>query len=414
MTTATVIRALAPSEEIFAPGEVYVGYSVRVSGRLDLGALSAAFDAVVRAHPILGARLEPSGESFVLLEPAGAPPEIAVTDGDPELLLTGAAPDQRTALSGLCVVRDGDTASVTLLTHHCVADAYHSLSVLRELWAYYTGLTQHRVPDLPEHGYPQPVEELLAARDITKVPNPMAAPPRAPGEKTTGNPDSHRYRPQRTTRCHLTVEQTTALIELGHREHVTINALASAAILLTEAEIRNLPLSELLYTYSVDLRSRLSPKVGFSGGTNVIGFASYAPTALTSITMLGLAHGVHDTLRVGLATGFVQQTPLHIPDIAAAGPPRIPGIVLATNWGRVAAPMMPPGLRVTDFRSTMIAKPDRTGRRPEKPDEGTCIISGFLDRLSIEIHHPESNTHQHQRRVRLLTRHLLAPLAATN
>ncbi|WP_425297488.1 hypothetical protein [Nocardia abscessus] len=40
-------------------------------------------------------------------------------------------------------------------------------------------------------------------------------------------------------------------------------------------------------------------------------------------------------------TVVVQQTPLHIPEIAAGPPPRAPGIVLATNWGRVRRPRVP-------------------------------------------------------------------------
>ncbi|WP_225728541.1 MULTISPECIES: hypothetical protein [unclassified Nocardia] len=412
MTTATVIRPLAPSEEIFAPGEVYVGYCVRVSGRLELSALARAYELLLRAHPILGAHLEAADDRYVLLEPCGPAPEISVTEGDPELLLTGAVIDQRMALSTVCVVRDGDSASVTLVTHHCVADAYHSLALLRELWGYYRDIVLDRPIPIEVHDYPRPVEELLAARGIEKVSNPITV-PRAMVSENVGAQrdwDSIGYVLPRATRCHLSTAETAELVAVGHREKVTINALVSAAILLTEAEIRNLPLPELIYTYSVDLRTRITPQVGYTDGTNILGFANYAPGPNTPATMLGLARDIYGNLCTELASGVVQQTPLHIPDISAAGPPRIPGIVLATNWGRIQEPPMPPSLRITDFRSTMIGKPDRTGRRPEKPDEGTCIITTFRGRLSIEIHHPESTTPQHVRRVKLLTAHLLSVL----
>ncbi|MGQ4619595.1 phthiocerol/phthiodiolone dimycocerosyl transferase family protein [Nocardia sp. R7R-8] len=406
MAAATVIRPLAPSEAIFANSEVLVGYSIRVAGRLDLAALSAAFEAVVRSRPVLGARLEPDGRGgHLLLESSGAAPELTVATGDPERLLTGAQLDQRSALAALCVVRDGDTAGITLVTHHSIADAYHSLAVFAELWSCYTDRTRRRCAELPPHGFPRSVEELLGERGVRKIDTPVM-PHRPVGvAQAYSGPEDPDYLIPRTARCRLTREQTAALIELGHREHTTINGLASAAILRTEAELRGLPLTELDYTYSVDLRTRVTPPIGLTEGTNVLGFANFVPTPRTGTTLVELARGISDTLRAGLDTGIVQQTPLHIPEIAAGPPPRAPGIVLATNWGRVCRPRVPDELRITDFRSIMLGKPDKTGHRLQQPS-GTIIISTFDDRLSIEIHHPEETTEEQRMRVRLLTTHL--------
>ncbi|MEU7768295.1 hypothetical protein AB0B25_24735 [Nocardia sp. NPDC049190] len=404
MTTAIVIRPLAPSERIFANSEVLVGYSLRVVGRLNLAALAAAFDLVVRARPILGARLEPDGDGgHVLLESPDAPPEMSVAEGDPELLLTGAHLDQRTALAALCVVRDGEHAGITLVTNHSIADAYHSLAVFAELWSCYTDLAQGRLPRLELRGYPKSVEELLTMRGVEKT-RADTIPSYPAAARTPCATEDPEYLIPRTARCRLTKEQTAALVELGHRENTTINGLASAAILLTEAELRELSLTELRYSYSVDLRTRVAPPIGMTEGTNVIGFANYVPAPGVG-TLVELARGISDSLRAGLAAGMVQQTPLHIPEIAASPPPRAPGIVLATNWGRVRRPRVPEDLRITDFRSIMLGKPDKTGRRLQQPS-GTIIVSTFDDQLSIEIHHPEETTAQQRSRVRLLTSHL--------
>ncbi|MEV6325185.1 hypothetical protein AB0M45_28980 [Nocardia sp. NPDC051787] len=403
MTAATVIRPLAPSEAIFANSEVLVGYSIRVAGRLDLTALSAAFEAVVRARPILAARLESDGHGgHLLLESPGAPPEISVADGDPEQLLTGAQLDQRRTLGALCVVRDGDKAGITLVTHHSIADAYHSLAVFAELWSCYTDLARGCLPELAPHGFPRSVEDLLRERGVEKIDTP-ALPPRPVGVARINCADDPDYQLPRTARCRLTREQTAALVELGHREKTTINGLASAAILLTEAELRGLPLTELSYTYSVDLRTRVRPPIGMTEGTNVLGFANFVPPP--GATLVGLARGISDALRAGIGSGIVQQTPLHIPEIAAGPPPSAPGIVLATNWGRVRRPRVPDALRITDFRSIMLGKPDKTGHRLQQPS-GTIIISTFDDRLSIEIHHPDETTAEQRVRVRLLAAHL--------
>ncbi|MGK8520227.1 phthiocerol/phthiodiolone dimycocerosyl transferase family protein [Nocardia asteroides] len=406
MTATTVIRPLAPSEAIFANSEVLVGYSIRIAGRLDLPALSAAFETVVRSRPILAARLEPDGHGgHLLLEATGAAPEMTVAEGDPERLLTGARLDQRKAVASLCVVRAGVTAGVTLVTHHSVADAYHSLAVFAELWSCYTDLTRGRPAELEPHGFPRSVEDLLHERGVRKIGAPAV--PQGPigVARTSSGPPNPEYLLPSTARCRLTREQTAALVELGHRERTTINGLASAAILLTEAELRGLSLTDLAYTYSVDLRTRVTPPIGMTEGTNVLGFEHFVPGPRTGTTLVELARDVSDALRAGVDTGMVQQTPLHIPEIAASPAPRAPGIVLATNWGRVRRPRVPDDLRVTDFRSTMLGKPDKTGHRLQQPS-GTIIISTFDDRLSIEIHHPQETTEEQRVRVRLLTTHL--------
>ncbi|QBS43343.1 acyltransferase [Nocardia sp. CS682] len=453
MTTSTAIRPLAPSEQIFAGAQVYVGYAVQVSGRLDPAALSSAYDAVVRAYPVLGAGLEPTESgNHVLVAGTGAAPEISVVDSDPERLLVAPAFDQRVALSALRVVRDGETASVTLLTHHSVADAYHSLAVLAELWSCYTDVVDGHSVEREVQPYPQSVEELLAARGIEKTAEPDAAEQPTPGGSVLSDsaaasiPVAHSgsaaspgrattnaaatsnaarvpepampeavsedtgFVSLRTTRCHLSSAETAELVELGHREGVTINGLVSAAIMLGEAEVLGLALTDILLTYPVDLRSRLIPPVGLTEGTNVLGFANHLSTA--NIGLLDLARGICESLRAGLASGTVQRTPLHIPEMAGELE-LMPGMVLVTNWGRVPDLRAPDGLHINDFRSTLTARADRTGGHdPEVPGGSACIVSTFGGRLSIEIHHPESTTAQQQRRIDALTAKLRGALAA--
>ncbi|MEU4311905.1 hypothetical protein [Nocardia sp. NPDC024068] len=391
MTAATVIRPLAPSEQIFAFSEVFVGYCARISGPVDLGALSAAFEALVTAHPILGAQLAPAEPAGHTLVTAG-PPEIVVTvaDGDPELLLSGAEPDQRRALGSLHVVRSGADTAVTLLVHHSIADATHSLRLFQRLWECYPIAAAGRVPVLPTTRQPLPVEDLLTARGVRRRPVPggaalRAEPPSPPMEALDAN--DHEYPPLITTRCRLSREQTGALVDRGHRAGVTVHSLVAAALLLTESEARRLPVDRLQCSYSVDLRRRVHPLIGPTEGTNVLGFAGYRPAAGTETTLDGLARGALHALRAGLASGYIQQTPLQLPDTLAVPPADPFHTVMTTNWGRIPPPRVP-AVRIDDFRTTMIAKPDPTGRRPPQAGGGTSIISTYAGRLSIEIHHP--------------------------
>ncbi|MEU1981616.1 hypothetical protein [Nocardia sp. NPDC019395] len=392
MTAATVIRPLAPSEQIFAFSEVFVGYCARVTGSLDISALTAAFEALVTAHPMLAAQLvpvEPYGHTLVTC----GPPQIVltVTDGDPELLLTGAEPDQRHALGSVHVVRAGSTASVTLLIHHSIADATHALHLVDQLWYCYATATTGQVPELPPTRQPLPVEDLLTVRGITRRPIPgRAGPPRSepplpPADAL--NTNDNEYPPLITTRCRLSREHTGELVACGHRAGVTVHSLVAAALLLTESEARRLPVTDLQCSYSVDLRRRVRPPIGPVEGTNVLGFAGYRPGPETEPTPAALAHGVFHALRTDLTTGYVQQTPLQLPDTLAAPPANPFETVMTTNWGRLPS-LSGPAVRIDDFRTTMIAKPDPTGRRPPQPGGGTSIITTYNDRLSIEVHHP--------------------------
>ncbi|MGW5375922.1 phthiocerol/phthiodiolone dimycocerosyl transferase family protein [Nocardia sp. NPDC003999] len=400
-----VIRRLAPSEEMFAAGEVFIGYAARVSGRLDLPALTAAFEAVARAHPILRARIESSADGGRVFTVTDAAPQVFVADGDTEFPFTGAKFDQRTGVCGLCVVRDGDTASVTVVIHHSIADAFHAFAIVTEFWAGYRDAVGGKIPESPVHAFPESIEHLLAARGIEKMALPgagaAATAPQVPQPRDDDYPTLH------TTRCRLSREETAALVALGHRENVTVHGLVSAALLRTEAEIRELPLTGLLYLYSVDLRTRVSPEISATEGTNVLGFANYLSPE-SAVTLVESARGISAALHAGLAAGIVQRTPLSIPDMAAAPRPALPGVVIATNWGTIP-PLPEQGeLRIDDFHSTMLAKPDLTGRRPQQPGGGTCVISTFAGRLSVEIHHPEEFTQLQRHRVEVLARNLRA------
>ncbi|MGR4878098.1 hypothetical protein ACIPUC_01495 [Streptomyces sp. LARHCF249] len=417
MTTSTVVRPLAPSEVTFAGAGVYMGYAVQVSGTLDLAALTAAYEALVRAYPVLGARLEPSDDGgFDLVAGTSGAPEISVVDGDPHQLIRDQKFDQRVVLSHVSVVRDGDTASVTLFTHHSIADAYHSLAVLAELWSCYTDVVTGRSPEREVHPYPASIEELLAERGIEKrvppvpVPVPVPAQPEADvepvvSESVVAEPavteapvDDDRHNAPLVARCHLSVAETAALVELGHREGVTINGLVSAAILLSDAELRELPLTQMIYLYPVDLRTRITPTVGKTDGTNLLGSAKYLPPA-ESMGLVELARSICESLAAALAEGAVQQTPLHIPKRNTAGATPPPGMLIVTNWGRVPALRAPKGLRITDFRSTLVSTPGPdVPRQPQHPSGGSCILSTFGGRLSIEIHHAEAVAAQQKRR----------------
>ncbi|MEU4252579.1 acyltransferase [Amycolatopsis sp. NPDC026612] len=380
MTRAGVLRALAPSEKIHAVKESYIGYTVRAAGRLDPAALTTAFEAVYRAYPHLSARVEFTGDGVVLAESedSAVRPEVRFTDGDPGKPLAGLEVDQHRSLSALNVVRDGDEASVCLAIQHSIADAHHATAILSTLWSCYTDVVAGVPLDLPRHPYPRSLEDLLAERGIhANAPAGELPVPASPPDPVVRHVVQHR----------LTEAETAALADLGHREGVTINGLVSGVILQAEAEIRGMPPTELVYRYSVNLRSRLTPPVGATEGTNVLGGVGFKATGGIEHDVVAIGRAIGAQLRAGLADGSVQRSILDMFSRPAAVKPWDPSLALAVvsimNWGVIPPMRTPDGLRLTNLHSA--------SRMRDTIALGGYVMSSFGGRVGIDLAWPEGD-----------------------
>jgi acetyltransferase len=381
VTRAGIWRALSPTEKIQASKETYIGYTVRTAGRLDPAALATAYEAVCGAYPQFSARLEfdDDGPIFVASD---ARPQIRIRDGNPEQPLTGVELDQRRTLSTLNVVRDGDEASVCLVIHHSIADAHHAIEVLAALWSCYTDVVSGAPVDLPRHPYPRSLEDLLAERGM-----------RANAPATTQLPTSQPVSQpapvvRHVVQYRLTAAEGAALAELGHREHVTINGLLSGAILLVEAEVRDLPLADLMYRCSVNLRSRLTPPVGPAEGTNVLGSMGFRVTSEIEPDAVAIGAAIGAQLRAGLADGSIQRSLLDMFSQPAPDPrPWEASLALALvsvmNWGLVPPMRTPDGLRLTNFHSA--------SRIRDAGALGGYVVSTFDGRTGIDLAWPDAD-----------------------
>ncbi|WP_156753520.1 phthiocerol/phthiodiolone dimycocerosyl transferase family protein [Actinokineospora pegani] len=396
MTTAGIWRALTPTEKVYADKEIYVGYTVRASGSLDLDALRTAYAAVCRAHPQLASRLGTDEHGLVVVA-SDTPPEVQVHDGDPAHALAGVRLGQDRALSGLNVVRDGDRASVTLVNHHCVADADHSLAVFSRLWSCYTDTVEGVPFDLPRHPYPRPLEALLGERGF-QVNTPVA---KTPGATVEPSPDL-RVLVRHVAQLRLTEAQTTALAEFGRRHEVTLNGLLSAAILLVEAQSRDIPLTDLVLRFTVNLRNRVTPHITPTEGTNVVGGGRFMVPAGTTPTPVAIARVVADQLRTGLADGSIQRSLLDMVDLVNRQTPgEVPQetphprhvVVSLTNWGRIPPMRTPAALALTNFQSASHIR-----ESPAHFDAARgYVASTFGGRLGIDLAFPEKTAEQAQR-----------------
>lgn len=389
MAATHTIRPLAPTEAVYVGLGLFVGYSVQVRGQLGIAALSQAFAALRRAYPILGARLVVDGPEAVLVR-SSEPPVIRVFDGDVGSIRYYPDLDPARAVCELHVIRAGDRANVTLLVHHSVADGHHSLAVLAEFWSLYTDFIEgKRVPSVKGQGYPMSLEALYAERGIAPVDVDVDVDVVALGAVPPDPGGDRRLVPLSYLRCQLDEAQTVALADFGHRQGVTINSLVSAAILLAIAEVHHVPLTELHYAFLVELRSRISPPVAFTAGTNILGYARYR-TEGDSGELVDIARALGARLAADLADRTI-----HHAAVQAAGSKfavlqelqQAPAAALSTNWGKVPALRHPVGVELDDFWPLFHVDAPIPADAPAPTP--FFVITGFAGRLSVDLLMPE-------------------------
>ncbi|WP_167829118.1 phthiocerol/phthiodiolone dimycocerosyl transferase family protein [Nocardia brasiliensis] len=384
--TGVQVRQLDPTEERFARMGLYTGYVTRVRGPLDPWALLEAFELLQRKYPILSCRITQdatTGQPY--FEAAhGLPPVVEWRDSESAesaLVLAG-------RVAAVQVVEaDVDRAQVNLLTHHSIADGHHSMQLLSDLWSFYTAVKEGRHATPASHPYPRSPEQLLAERGFTFDPDEIPDVPLFPGR--TADPAEVSVPTVRGPRVRLTVEQTKVLVALGRRAKTTINGLVSAALLIATADTLGIGLSDVLYTYPVNLRTRITPSVGYTDGTNVLGSALFIPRQDASADLVTLACAVNDQLARDLAAGRIQRSMLAPPEQFDVMVPVIqayPGSVLATNWGKIPALETPAGVVVEDFEPGVHLETTLSGPAVALPSPPrSCIITSFRDQLTIDL-----------------------------
>ncbi|MFD6156366.1 hypothetical protein ACFWF7_38800 [Nocardia sp. NPDC060256] len=275
---------------------------------------------------------------------------------------------------------------MTLLIHHSVADGHRSLAILAEFWSLYTDFIEGTaVPAVARHAYPMSLEALYAERGIGPAETGTAVPSEVPPA-----PDGDRQVIALSyLRCQLDEGQTAALVDFGHRQGTTINSLVSAAILLAIADVHDVPLTEMPYAYLVELRSRMSPPVAFTAGTNILRYGRYI-TEGDAVELADIARAIGARLTADLADQRIQHAA-----VQAAGSKfavlqelqQAPAAALATNWGRVPTLRHPPALELDDFWPLFhIDAPIPADAPAATP---FFVITGFAGRLNIDLLMPE-------------------------
>jgi hypothetical protein len=168
MFSTSVIRRLAPSEEMFAQSQTFFACTVHLRGPVDVEAMGLAFDTLLQAHPVLAGHLDkrPDGLHDIVVDDL-VPPGIWIEDVGGTA--SGVRLDQGAALANLRLKVGEGRADLTLYTHHCLTDAQHHLALLCELFTFYAGAVgSGYVEPVFAQPAPEPLEAVLESRGIRR------------------------------------------------------------------------------------------------------------------------------------------------------------------------------------------------------------------------------------------------------
>jgi hypothetical protein len=358
MFTSSVIRKLSPSEEIFAETESYVGLGAHMKGPIDVDALSAAFDTLLEAHPVLGGHLErdTDGRHQIAVDDLVHPGIEVVEIDDPAAESPAMHFDQSESLIQLRLTMRGGEAQPTLYIHHSLADGHHEFSLVEEMFSYYTELMCiGRIAPVSAQPAPDPLEVVLAERGIQKLRRsglerfmPAVFAYDLPPSRRAAS-DVKTASPQRVPMagCQLSESETDDLIAFSRSHRVGLNGLLSAVVLLAEWQLRGRTNIPVPYIYPVDLRYILSPPLSATACTNPLGVATYLAEIDHNTDVVSLARDIVDTFRADVAEGVIQQSLLHFSPQYIGNPPGLPDLVMLTDSGLVPPVRIPPDVELT-------------------------------------------------------------------
>lgn len=358
MFSSSVIRNLSRSEEIFAETECFVGVGAHLKGPIDVDALSAAFDALLEAHPVLGGHLErdSDGRHQIAVDDLLHPGIEVIENDDPAAEIPSVRLNQSESLIHMRLTLSAGAAQPTLYVHHGLADGHHEFRLVEEMFSYYTDLVCNgSIGPVKVQPAPEPLEVVLAQRGIQKQQrsglerfmSTMFAYDLPPSRRAASEvkPASPLRVPM--AGCQLSQRETQNLIAFGRANKVGLNGLLSAVLLLAEWQLRGRTNIPLPYVYPVDLRYVLSPPLSATACTNPLGVATYLAEIDHNTDVVSLARDIAETFRADLSDGIVQQSLLHYSPQYVGNLPGLPDIVMLTDGGMVPPLRTPPGVELT-------------------------------------------------------------------
>lgn len=404
-------RVLCPVESLYVGQRSRAFLSCTLRGRVDVEALSAAFDAMTEENPTLRSRIASDGAGHALrLLDEDERPRLVTRTGDEEEAyaaelnspLPVGGPLSRAVLVS---APDGERHLFLLVVDHTVTDGHSSIALHNALWDRYRTLVdgEHAVEASEGSGsdgprWPVPVSQLLPAADEADTAkyldsrieearrHPVELVPYDVGRTSSGGGapgadtgvDGH----IEVSRLTLDAELTAGLRGTARRSGVSVHSLIAAALLTTARRRLDGDGPRTLGCLSpVDLRSRLSPALSASAMVPAVTTHLQTIDVSEASDPLETARTVHARLTDFISRGDHFHEVRVTPEV-----PRNPTLqlatVIATNMGVAPGPRLPSGLEADDVRLVPAREHyfPQAGRSPVM----ACVVS-FEGRLAIEF-----------------------------
>lgn len=259
--SAALERRLDPIEEAASlPTVVSISYNGVING----SSMEYAWTLLCRKHPVLRASISTEDTGKMLRVDSDHIPEYIVCDGDEGWIQDEAMKgwDASSGLSRLALVRGQYGGTISLIIDHAIVDGVAVIAYLKELWDVYGKVhSGQKVVMSPGDSLPRPPTELFYERwrDVDL--------------RSTEDSEEACYfdapSPLDVRKIRLTKSQTKELREAAHTCGVSVHSILCGAILVAmrcQSDIADS--AKMVCDSNVDLRNRVSPKVGATETTN--------------------------------------------------------------------------------------------------------------------------------------------------
>ncbi|GLZ29077.1 hypothetical protein Lesp02_12670 [Lentzea sp. NBRC 105346] len=359
-----------------------INWLCTVRGGVDEGLLVKAVDVVVDGMAPLRARLGRDEHGLFLHQPEVEAPGLILGTGSVEdELEIPVGPEGPLVRVALLPGAEEDIIAVGV--SHSIADGRSVLAIMKEIWRVYTALVEGTEVPIIEADIPESALAGLAhwtadevAAHVERRRAEVVRVPHVPFEPAIGD------RPE-VTRM-LIDRDTTARIAAGARAGGTsMHGLIAAALLLAaRAEIGTC--DELGFVSSVDMRPRLVPPLPEDAITPCSGWF-FDRVDVHGGDPLMIARGINERLSLAVSSGVADLDLLAYEQLRVDPGFRDQTTVSMNNLGRIPAPRLPRGLRMTDLR-TFVSVASRF--RPDVDrDPLPASVLTFDGRLEISIPH---------------------------
>ncbi|MTD59002.1 phthiocerol/phthiodiolone dimycocerosyl transferase family protein [Amycolatopsis pithecellobii] len=321
-------------------------YVVVYEGEVDLTSMHEAYRLLCVRHPVLRARVERVGTRYRFRVPESGSPRVAVhrSGGENHLREVGRRWRPDDAVAQLTLVKGETRGLVAMFTDHAIADGKAKLAYLHELLRLYGEIVAGTRPIAePGRSLPDTPSQTLRARVGSEAMPPVVN--ESDPRDFLGAEALRRY-------IRLSPNQTKRLVAVARQNKTTVYAVLCGVILLAQRRYwQKEPPATMICLAMVNLRERVTPRVGALDTTNFIGVSPAEVKVEADTDPIALGREVREFLENAIAQRRPEQEIL-ARTTGSQSPPvgQDLGTAAISNLGVVSDFPVVPNVRITDFQ----------------------------------------------------------------